>query len=304
MIRIGTRGSALALAQSRGVLQRLRRRWPAERFCLVVVKTTGDEFQSVELFKKTNVGVFTKAIEEKLIEGKIDAAIHSLKDLPTDLARGLVLAAIPKRLDSCDVLISRRRWTLKTIPAGAVVGTGSPRRKSQIAFLRPDLILKDMRGNLDTRVRKVLKKEYDAVIVADAGLRRIGKYRRYAAPISPEALLPAVGQAALALQARSSDARTARLLGALNHAATELEVRAERALLKALHGGCRVPVGVLSRTKGKKLHLRAAVFSVKNTSRVSADIAGPAKDAEALGRKLAAKLLKKGAARFLKEARP
>jgi hydroxymethylbilane synthase len=293
----------LALAQSEDVLKHLRRRWPSERFSLVIVKTKGDEFQSVELFKKTHVGVFTKAIEEKLLAGEIDAAVHSLKDLPTDLAAGLVLAAVPKRLDVCDVLISRKRWTIKTIPAGSVVGTGSPRRKSQVAFLRPDLVLKDMRGNLDTRVGKVLKKEYDAVIVADAGLRRLGKYRRYAAPIRSEALLPAVGQAALALQVRADDLRSLKLLRALNHTATELEVKAERALLKSLHGGCRVPVGVLSRTKGKKLHLCAAVFSVKNTARVFGEITGRLNNAEALGRKLAATLLKKGAGRFLKEAR-
>jgi len=303
LIRIGTRGSALALAQSKGILRRLRRRWPSERFSLVIVKTTGDEFQGVELFKKTNIGVFTKAIEEKLLSGEIDAAVHSLKDLPTDLAGGLALAAVPKRLDPCDVLISRKRWTLRSIPARSVVGTGSPRRKSQMAFLRPDLILKDMRGNLDTRIRKVLKKEYDAVIVADAGLRRLGKYRRYAVPISSELLLPAVGQAALALQVRSNDPRSLRLFRALNHTVSELEVKAERALLRSLHGGCRVPVGVLSHAKGNRLCLRAVVFSVKNTARVSGESTGALKDAEALGRKLGAILLKKGAGRFLKEAR-
>lgn len=303
MIRIGTRGSALALAQSGEVLKCLRRRWPSEKFSLVTVKTAGDEFQSVELFKKTNVGVFTKAIEEKLLAGKIDIAVHSLKDLPTDLPRGLALAAVPRRLDARDALISRKRWKLETLPAGSVVGTGSPRRKSQIAHLRPDLVLKDMRGNLDTRVGKVLRKEYDAVVVADAGLRRLRKYRRYAKPIGPEVLLPAVGQAALAIQVRARDARTLKLVRALNHTATEFEVKAERAFLGTLRGGCRVPVGIFSQTSGKTLRLRASVFSTKDASRVSGEISGRLVDAEALGRRLAAALLRKGAGRLLREAR-
>lgn len=303
-VRIGTRASRLALAQATEVKRRLERTHPNVRFTLVKIKTLGDEYQSVAFFKKTNVGVFTKAIEKKLLSGTIDLAVHSLKDLPTELPKGLELAAFPKRLRSGDVLITRKRLTLSQLPPGAIVGTGSPRRKRQIAAARPDLVLKDMRGNLDTRVSKVLReKTFDAIVIAEAGLERIGRYRRFARSIDAEVVLPAVGQAALGLQIRSGDPRLRGLLKKLNHSDTEKEVRAERSLLAKLGGGCRVPVGVLCRVTNGRIALRATVFSVKDHTSVSAHLSGRASLAEALGAKLASLLLKKGAARLMAEAR-
>ncbi len=304
MIRIGTRGSALALAQSTQVQRRLVNLYPSMQFKLVIIRTAGDEFQSVELFKKTNVGVFTKAIERELVAKKIDIAVHSLKDLPTKLHPRLALGAIPKRLDAADVLISSKRVTVTQLPLGAFVGTGSPRRKRQLAALRPDLRLVDIRGNLDTRILKVIKKrELDAVVVARAGLLRLKKYLKYARPISPKEMLPAVGQAALGIQIRKSDSKLAQLLKGLHHEPSSIAVNAERALLEALHGGCRVPLGVYSTIKNKQLYLKASVFSVRGVGAITADITGNPKKPEVVGRALAKKLLKLGAGSFLKEAR-
>lgn len=304
VVRIGTRGSQLALAQARDIQKRLSRRHRSVAFKLVVIKTAGDEFQSVELFKRKKTGVFTKAIEEKLLRNEIDIAVHSLKDLPTELPRGLCLAAFPKRLDAADVLISRKRFGLSSLPRGASVGTGSPRRKRQLLLARPDLKLVDIRGNLDTRIAKVLKqKRYDAVVVARAGLLRLRKYLKYASPLSPRAVLPAVGQAALGIQARSEDSEVLRLTRFLNDARTQKEVLAERSFLKKLMGGCRVPAGIHSKVRGARLYLKAAVFSTKGKSFVRGEISGPAGRYGELGAALAKRLLKKGAGKFVKEAR-
>lgn len=304
MIRIGTRGSALAQAQAREIKRRLKKLNPSLSFCLSIIKTAGDEYQGVALFKKNNVGVFTKAIEKKLMQGKIDLAVHSLKDLPTDLPRALRLAAIPKRLDTRDVLISRHGFNIKTLPRGARVGTGSPRRKSQLKKLRPDLEVVDLRGNLDTRVRQVLvEKKLDAIVLARAGLLRIKKFHRVARDIAPDEMLPAPGQGALGIEIRRNDARLFGIVKKLNHPGTEKRVAAERALLKALQGGCRVPIGIDSAMRGNKIFLKAAVFSVGSGGFVSAQGSWPQHRYLAAGRALARLLLKKGAAKFLNEAR-
>ncbi len=303
-VRIGSRGSLLALAQAHEIRCRLKSRFPKIDFRIVVVKTTGDEFQSVELFKKKNIGVFTKALEEKLMRQEIDMAVHSLKDLPTQLPNGLTLAAFPKRLDARDVLISLHRHTLASLPKGARVGTGSPRRQRQLLHLRPDLKVIDLRGNLDTRIAKVIhEKKLDAAVVAHAGLLRLKKYLKYAVPISSREMLPAVGQAALGIEVRIGDERMLRLAKALNHPQTEQAVLAERSFLKVLQGGCRVPVGISSKKSGGKLHLRAAVFSIQTEDFLTDEITGPAKSYKTLAETLARRLLKKGASKFLKEAR-
>jgi hydroxymethylbilane synthase len=282
----------------------LKRTFPKKKFSLKIIQTLGDEYQSVDFFRRNNVGVFTKAIERELLAGRIDVAVHSLKDLPTETAKGLKLAAVPKREDVRDAFISSKRYTLETLPFGAVVGTGSPRRKRQLSLLRPDLQVTDMRGNLDTRVRKAVKeKSYDAVLIARAGLLRVKKYLKYASPVSEELILPAVGQAALGLQVRASDAETTKIVGRLNHAKTQQAVEAEREFLSALHGGCRVPVGVLTKSKGNQFTMKAAVFSVNTSNHCSAVISGRTSDSRKLARRLARTLLKLGAARFLKEAR-
>ncbi len=303
-VRIGSRGSALALTQARQVLAALRKANPGVSFEIVVIKTAGDEYQSVELFKKNDTGFFTKAIEEKLLAGSVDVAVHSLKDLPTELPAPLMLAAFPRRLDTRDVLISRERFTLKTLPMGASVATGSPRRKRQLRLLRPDLRLYDVRGNLDTRINRVLKKNnFHAVMLANAGLLRLKRYLRYAVPVSASSVLPAVGQAALGLEARASDKDTIKMLKKLNHRPTEIRVRAERALLKKLQGGCRVPVGVNSAFKKGGLFLEAFVFSTSSDAFISGSVSGSANDPEGVGARLARKLLALGAGKLMKEAR-
>ncbi len=304
LVRIGTRGSLLALAQAAEIKKHLERKHPRIDFRLVVIKTTGDEFQTVALFRKKNIGVFTKELEKRLLRKDIDIAVHSLKDLPTLLPKGLVLAAFPKRLDPSDVLISRHRFHLDSLPKGAVVGTGSPRRKRQMLLARPDLKIEAIRGNLDTRVSKVIKeKRLDAIVVARAGLVRLKKYRQYVSSIPLKQMLPAVGQAALGLEVRASDPYILKMVKSLNHTPTEQAVRAERVFLEALRGGCRVPVGIHSKIKNKKISLTAAVFSVKTSAVVKAQSSGPVREYPKIARALARQLLKKGAEKFLREAR-
>jgi hydroxymethylbilane synthase len=303
-IRIGTRGSLLAMTQSSLVMHELKRKFPKTKFRLVEVRTLGDEYQGVELFKKTNVGVFTKKLEEKLLSGEIDMAVHSLKDMPTDLPKRLAIAAFPEREDTRDCLITKKRLPLQKLRPGAVVGTGSSRRKCQLARVRPDLKLVDLRGNLDTRIGRVVKEgRLDAVVLAGAGLRRTKRYMKYAAWLPLEVLMPAVGQGSLAIETRKNDARSFEMARRLNHAPTEKAVLAERAFLKKLQGGCRVPVGILSTVRSGQISLDAAVFSVKNGDALRVAVQGPASRPEVLGREAAKLLLKKGAARFLKEAR-
>ncbi len=301
---IGTRGSALALAQAHEVKQMLQQKNRSLKFKLICVKTFGDEYQSVEIFKKTNVGVFTKAIEKRLLAGELDLAIHSLKDLPTDIPKKLVLAAIPRRSDTRDVLISRGGFTLQTLPKGAKVGTGSPRRKQQILRLRPDLEVVNLRGNLDTRVARVLtQKSLDAIVVARAGLLRLKKFLRHSRTIPLNEILPAVGQGALAIEGRKKDLEVLKIARSIHHLPTEKEVLAERVLLKGLSGGCRVPVGVMTKITRNHFYMKAAIFSVNSADWVEAEISGPIKEASLAAKKLARMLLKKGGALFLKQAR-
>ena len=304
VIRIGTRQSALALAQSLEVKKRLQRRFKNFKFQLVSVNTTGDRFRRVTQWDRSAVGVFTKELERALRHGKLDLAVHSLKDLPTEIANGLCLAAITRRLDPRDVLVSRHGASIQKLPPCSRVGTGSPRRKCQLARLRPDLKLIDIRGNLDTRIKKaLLGKEVDAVVVARAGLLRLKKFSRFASIISEKILLPAVGQAALAIEVRKKDKRIFKMVRSLNHLDTEIKTRAERMFLKTLEGGCRVPVGITSQSKNGRLWLKAGVFSPNTTDALFAEISGPVSESRRLGQRLGRILLQKGAVRFLKEAR-
>lgn len=303
-VRVGTRASALALAQTREVVRALKRRHPKQRFSIVKIKTTGDEYRGVHLFKKNHVGVFTKKIERRLLDGKVDIAVHSMKDLPTTLARGLTVAAVLRRADVADALISRERHTLRSLPAGSRIGTGSPRRKRQLALLRPDIEIVDLRGNLDTRVSKVLRERVlDGVIVARAGLKRLKRFRRYLRRIDPKIFLPAVGQGALAIEARQKDERAKKIARALNHPESERLVAAEREFLKRLRGGCRVPAGILSRKIGGRIRLRAAVYSVRSDGFVEGVVERPWAQAAEAARTLAEDLLCRGARRFLRQAR-
>lgn len=304
VVRIGTRASRLALAQAGEIRDRLARLHPGRRFRLVKIRTAGDEFKSVEIFKKTGTGVFTKAIETELLKKRVDLAIHSLKDLPTTLAKGLALAAVPKRRDTRDALVSKKRHTLRTLPSGARIGTGSERRAAQIRLARPDARVVAIRGNLDTRAAKALTTgELDAVVLAQAGLERIGRYARYRRPISRTEMLPAVGQGTLAVQSRAADTATRRLAAPLHHEPTAKLAGAERAFLKALGGGCRVPVGVSTRYSKGKIHFTGAVFSTASPEVLRGSFVCAAPQAERRAATLAKHLLKQGGARLLREAR-
>ena len=305
IIRIGTRGSELALIQSHGVMKRLKRKFPAIRFEIVVIKTMGDKNKSLLVFDTKSIGLFTKELEKHLKKGTIDLAVHSLKDLPTTLQKGLVIAATAKRESARDVLVSRRGWTLNRLPEGSTVGTSSIRRSRQMVIECPDIEIVPLRGNIDTRVKRALKGEMDAIVIAEAGLRRLGRFRRYAKPLPPQIFIPSPGQGILAVEARSRDAFARRITGAANDADAALEALAERECLRMLHGGCRVPAGIHARSADGRILIRAAVYSVHHIESLSVQMTGARTRASAvkLGREAARVLLRQGAGDYLREAR-
>jgi hydroxymethylbilane synthase len=293
MLVIASRGSQLALWQARWVERQLTAAGSACR--IEIIKTTGDKITDVPLAKVGTKGLFTKEIEEALLDGRADLAVHSLKDLPTELPAGLVLAAVPEREDPRDAVVGR---ALADLPSGAKVGTSSLRRAAQLRQIRPDLIVESVRGNLDTRLRKLDEGQYDAILLAAAGLKRLGWGDRIAEILAPEVMCPAVGQGALAIETRVSgpgfDA-----CAALDHAATHAAVAAERGLLAALGGGCQVPIGAHATVDGSRLRLEAIVASPDGAELVRGSSEGEVAEAEFIGRKLGAELLNRGARKIL-----
>jgi hydroxymethylbilane synthase len=246
-VRIGTRGSPLALAQAREVRERLVAAHGAETlaFEIKAIKTTGDRIQDRPLSEAGGKGLFTKEIEEALLAGEVDIAVHSMKDMPTELPAGLTLAALLPREDVRDALISAKAASLAGLPGGAIVATSSLRRQAQVRHLRPDIRVVPMRGNVETRLRKLAEGAADATLLALAGLNRLGLADRAAAPIPVEEVLPAVAQGAIGVEMRAGEAELARLLAPLNHEPTALAVAAERAFLAKLEGSCRMPIAAL-----------------------------------------------------------
>jgi hydroxymethylbilane synthase len=293
MLVIASRGSQLALWQARWVSAQLT---AAGHECRIeIIKTTGDKITDVPLAQVGSKGLFTKEIEEALLDGRADLAVHSLKDLPTELPEGLVLAAVPEREDARDAVVGR---PLADLPSGARVGTSSLRRTAQLRRLRPDLVVESVRGNLDTRLRKLDEGQYDAILLAAAGLKRLGWGARIAEILEPERMCSAVGQGALAIETRAAGAgRDA--CAALDHAATHAAVMAERGVLGALGGGCQVPIGAFATVAGGRLHLQAIVVSPDGSELVRAQAEGAAEEAEVIGRGLGAELLERGAQRIL-----
>ena len=297
MLVIASRGSQLALWQAGWVERQLT---AAGRVCRIeIVKTTGDKITDVPLAKVGTKGLFTKEIEEALLDGRADLAVHSLKDLPTELPAGLVLAAVPEREDPRDAVVGR---PLADLPAGARVGTSSLRRAAQLRQLRPDLTVESVRGNLDTRLRKLDRGQYDAILLAAAGLSRLGWAGRIAEILPPDLMCPAVGQGALAIETRASgpgfDA-----CAALDHPATHAAVTAERALLAALGGGCQVPIGAHATVDGARLRLQAMVASPDGAELLRGASEGAVAEAEITGRSLGVELLERGARRILEAVR-
>lgn len=300
-IRIGTRGSALALWQSRYIAEQLQALdWKVE---LIEIATQGDRNQSGPLSAIGGQGLFTKEIQHALLRRDVDLAVHSLKDLPTEPTPGLRLAATPQRAPDGDALVSNKYPSFKELPPGAMIGTGSRRRQSQLWHARPDLKLVDVRGNVDTRLRKLDEGQYDALILAEAGLRRLGFADRIAQVLPKELILPAVGQGALGLEIREDDQRVATAVTPLNHRATFVAVAAERALLFTLRGGCLAPIGAWARVEVGHLRLSAVVLSPDGRSRLAAEDSALPEQAAALGESVAHKLLAQGAAELIAAGR-
>ena len=291
-IVIGSRGSPLALWQARWVEARLKALGRATR--LEIIKTSGDRFAEQSLVVLGGQGLFVKEIEEALLARGIDLAVHSLKDLPTVQPDGLAIACVPERVSAADCLVARGRATLRSLPTGSVIGTGSPRRASQVRHLRPDLAIRDLRGNVDTRVARWRRGDCDALILAAAGLLRLG-IEVEATPLAPEELLSAVGQGALAIETRADDAPLRDLLAALHHAPTAQAVRAERALLRGLGGGCQAPIAAHAAVTGDLLTLRALVAAIDGRRVERGLLSGRSGDAESIGARLAEELLARGA---------
>lgn len=292
-LRLATRGSALALAQSRLVVEGLQAAWPELRVELVTVVTEGDRRGDVPAASLGGKGIFTAAVQQAVLDGRADLAVHSAKDLPAAQVPGLVLAAVPRRADPRDVLVGRSRLTgLDDLGPGARVGTGSPRRIALLHWLRPDLELVPIRGNVDSRVRRVHGGELDAVVLAAAGLRRLGLAGEAAVPLDPEAFIPAPGQGTLAVEAREDDTRALGLLSALTHRPSRVALRAERSFLRRLGGSCTLPAGALARpTDAGPLEIQGFLSGLDGKGLVRERLRGPADDPEGLGRALADRLL-------------
>lgn len=301
ILRIGTRGSMLALRQSENIKAEIESLKPGIRVELRIIKTTGDKITDVPLAKVGGKGLFVKEIEDALLDGSVDLAVHSMKDVPSEVPEGLELAVVPRREDPRDVLILRRGKGLSDLSTGARVGTSSLRRVSQLLHLRPDLITENLRGNLDTRLRKLDEGLYDAIILAAAGMHRMGWRERISAYLDPLDFVPAIGQGALGIEIRKTDLETRHLLEPLHHRDTATAVEAERGFLMELEGGCQVPIAGHAVVKGGDVELTGLVASLDGREVFRASRSAPCADAEGLGRGLARELLDAGARRILDE---
>lgn len=298
-LRLGSRGSALALAQSNHVKNRLESLFPDLRVDVQIVKTTGDRLADASLSSIGGKGVFTKELEEALLSKTVDLAVHSLKDLPTELPAGLAVGAILEREDPRDCMVARFGEQLMELPRGSVIGTSSLRRQAQIRAIKKGVRLVDLRGNLDTRLAKVAAGDYSAVVVAYAGVRRLGRADEVTEVLSPDVILPAPGQGFVAIETRAEDPETLKWVAALNHLPGQQAATAERGFLSALGGGCRVPIAAYAREEAGQLILDGRVTSVDGNRDVKGREAGRPQDAEKIGLALARRLLEEGALEIL-----
>ena len=298
-IKIGTRGSKLALTQTNFVADKLKKAIPDAEVEICVIKTSGDIMQDVSLLTIGGQGVFVKEIEEALLSEKIDLAVHSLKDVPGENPEGLIFAAILPREDVRDVLVSRNNIKLEFMPKGAKIGTGSQRRGAQIKALLPDVSIVPLRGNIETRIKKIETENINGVILAAAGMKRNGLAEKITQFLPVETMLPAVGQGALGLQIRKDDTELAKACAALNDTTTAAEVAAERAFLRALGGGCRLPIAALGKLDGRMLTLEGMVAAPNGSTMIREKLSGTINDVEAMGKKLAEIVLDKGGRRLM-----
>jgi hydroxymethylbilane synthase len=302
---IGTRGSKLALWQAEWVKAELQRMNPGLEIELNKIKTTGDKILDVPLAKVGGKGLFVKEIEEALLKGEADLAVHSMKDVPTEFPESLHLAVICRREDPRDVFIARctsqSAKSFRELPRGAIVGTSSLRRSSQLLSIRPDLTIKQLRGNLETRFRKLDEGQFDAIILAAAGVKRLGWEKRITEVIGTEISLPAIGQGAIGIECRIGDEFINQLIAPLNHEETAICVRAERALLKRLQGGCQVPIAAHAVLTDSRLVMDGLVGSVTGDRIIKDHLEGQPAEGESIGKRLGEMLLAKGADKILAE---
>jgi hydroxymethylbilane synthase len=300
-IKIGTRASLLAVTQSTMIKELIEKQHPGTTVELVKIMTKGDKILDVPLAKVGGKGLFVKELEDALLDGRADLAVHSMKDVPTDLPEGLHLGIVTERENPRDAFVSNKYDNVLALPQGATVGTSSLRRKSQLACLRPDLVIEDLRGNVDTRLRKLDEGQYDAIILAAAGLNRLNKSDRITSLLEPAQMLPAIGQGALGLELRKDDAELLEGIFFLNHADTATAVRAERAFLLRLEGGCQVPIGAFATTDGDTVTLTGLIASVDGKEILKEQETGPAAEAAEMGTRIAEKLLDMGGREILDE---
>ena len=301
IIKIGTRASLLALAQSNNIKNLIESQYPQVKVELVKIITKGDKILDVPLAKVGGKGLFVKEIEEAMLRGEIDLAVHSMKDVPAELPDELHLGIITKREDPRDAFIANNYKTLADLPEGGKVGTSSLRRRSQLAIVRPDLQIDDLRGNLDTRLRKLDEGMYDAIILAAAGLNRLGWSERVASFFSPQEMLPAVGQGAVGIELRQDAEELLAGLKFLQDNETEVTVRAERAFLHRLEGGCQVPIGAFGQLSDNKISITGLVAAVDGSRMLKETVEGTSSEPEKIGRELADMLLDQGGREILAE---
>lgn len=302
-LKIGTRASKLALWQANWVKSALNERFPSLRVDLVTIKTKGDKILDVPLANVGGKGLFVKEIEEALLDGRVDLAVHSMKDMPAAIPQGLCIGPIPKRETPTDVLIARENLSLSQLPHGARVGTSSLRRTSQLRHARPDLSIVPLRGNLDTRLRKLdaAEDDLDAIVLAAAGVKRLGLENRITEYLDPAVMLPAVGQGALCIEIRENDPEVAVRLNALNHPSTRAAVLGERAFLNRLEGSCQIPIAAHGTIKSGRFILDGLVADIDGESVIRDTRSGPQDDCEQIGVALAEQLLSLGADKILEK---
>ena len=300
-IKIGTRGSKLALWQANWVKSALQEKFPQHALELIIIKTQGDKILDVPLAKVGGKGLFVKEIEQALLTRHIDIAVHSMKDMPAEIPDGLCIGAVPERENPLDVFISQSGLGYKELDPGSIIGTSSLRRGAQLRHERPDIVIQPLRGNLDTRLKKLESENIDAIVLAAAGVRRLNLEHKITEYLDPDIILPAIGQGALCIEIRNDDPKIGPLVESMDHAATRTAVKGERAFLNRLQGGCQVPIAGHGTINKEELMLTGLVAEIDGTRIIKGEKSGPLDSAEAIGIDLAEELLARGAAEILQK---
>ena len=300
-IKIGTRGSKLALWQATWVKSVLEKKYPSTPVELIIIKTQGDKILDVPLARVGGKGLFVKEIEQALLTRQIDIAVHSMKDMPADIPQGLCIGAIPERENPVDVFISRNGAGFSELAAGSVIGTSSLRRGAQLRHARPDIVIQSIRGNLDTRLKKLESENFDALVLAAAGVKRLNLEHKITEYLDPGFMLPAIGQGALCIETRKDDAIVGPLVASLDHASTRSVVAGERAFLNRLEGGCQVPIAGHGRISENQFALTGLVAEIDGTRVIKGEKSGPLDSPETIGIDLAEELLARGADKILEK---